>query len=202
MRSADVVIVGTGQGGAQCAIALRQNGFTGTVTVVGRELEFPYERPPFSKEYLAREKAVERLHIRPPAFWADKNIDFLLGTQVEAVDPATKQLALSDGHSVGYGKLVWATGGDPRGLNCAGADLAGLHAVRTRADCDTLMAEIDAGKRDVVVTGGGYIGLEAALSLANWAQCDLAGSAAQGAGARRGRRTLWLLSTGAPRSWR
>lgn len=165
MRSADVVIVGAGHGGAQCAIALRQNGFTGTVTVVGRELEFPYERPPLSKEYFAREKAFERLHIRPPSFWGDKNIDFLLGTQVEAVDPATKQLALSDGHSLGYGKLVWATGGDPRRLNCAGADLAGVHAVRTRADCDTLMAEIDAGKRDIVVIGGGYIGLEAAAVL-------------------------------------
>jgi 3-phenylpropionate/trans-cinnamate dioxygenase ferredoxin reductase subunit len=165
ISSADVVIVGAGHGGAQCAIALRQNGFTGTVTVVGREPEYPYERPPLSKDYFAREKAFERLHIRPPAFWADKDIDFLLGTEVEAVDPATRQLALSDGRSLGYGKLVWATGGDPRRLTCTGADLAGVHAVRTRADCDTLMAEIDAGKRDIVVIGGGYIGLEAAAVL-------------------------------------
>ncbi|WP_256215249.1 NAD(P)/FAD-dependent oxidoreductase [Sphingobium sp. AP50] len=162
---ADVVIVGAGHGGAQCAIALRQNGFAGTVTVVGREPEFPYERPPLSKDYFAREKAFERLHIRPPAFWAEKDIDFLLGTQVDAVDPATKQLALSDGRSLGYGNLVWATGGDPRRLTCAGADLAGVHAVRTRADCDALMAEIDAGKHDIVVIGGGYIGLEAAAVL-------------------------------------
>ncbi|WP_256213392.1 NAD(P)/FAD-dependent oxidoreductase [Sphingobium sp. YR768] len=162
---ADVVIVGAGHGGAQCAIALRQNGFTGTVTIVGREPEFPYERPPLSKDYFAREKAFERLHIRPPAFWAEKNIDFVLSTQVEAVDPLTRQLSLSDGRSLGYGKLVWATGGDPRRLSCAGADLTGVHAVRTRADCDTLMAEIDAGKRDIVVIGGGYIGLEAAAVL-------------------------------------
>ncbi|EJU08971.1 FAD-dependent pyridine nucleotide-disulfide oxidoreductase, partial [Sphingomonas sp. LH128] len=64
-----------------------------------------------------------------------------------------------------YGKLVWATGGDPRRLSCGGAELAGVHAVRTREDCDTLMAEVDAGTRNIVVIGGGYIGLEAAAVL-------------------------------------
>lgn len=165
MERADVVIVGAGHGGAQCAIALRQIGFAGTIMVVGREPEYPYERPPLSKEYFAREKAFERLLIRPPAFWAEKDVNFLLCTEVTAVDPAGKQLTLSDGRSLGYGKLVWATGGDPRRLTCAGADLAGVHAVRTRADCDALMSEIDAGKREIVVIGGGYIGLEAAAVL-------------------------------------
>ena len=69
---ADVVIVGAGHGGAQCAIALRQNGFTGTIAMIGREPEPPYERPPLSKEYLAREKEFERIYIRPPQFWGDK----------------------------------------------------------------------------------------------------------------------------------
>ena len=165
MDRADIVIVGAGHGGAQCAIALRQNDFAGTIMVVGREPEYPYERPPLSKDYFAREKAFERLLIRPPAFWAEKDVNFLLGTEVTAVDPAGKQLTLSDGRSLGYGKLIWATGGDPRRLSCAGADLAGVHAVRTRADCDALMAEIDAGKREIVVIGGGYIGLEAAAVL-------------------------------------
>jgi 3-phenylpropionate/trans-cinnamate dioxygenase ferredoxin reductase component len=165
MERADIVIVGAGHGGAQCAIALRQNGFAGTIMVVGREPEYPYERPPLSKDYFAREKAFERLLIRPAAFWAEKDVNFLLGTEVTAVDPAGKQLTLSDGRSLGYGKLICATGGDPRRLSCAGADLAGVHAVRTRADCDALMAEIDAGKREIVVIGGGYIGLEAAAVL-------------------------------------
>lgn len=162
---ADVVIVGAGHGGAQCAIALRQGGFTGTVAMIGRETEPPYERPPLSKEYFAREKTFDRLYIRPPQFWEEKQIDMVLGTEVLAVDPAAKQLTLSDGRSCTYGTLVWATGGDPRRLTCPGADLAGVHAVRTKADCDRLMGEIDGGVRNIAVIGGGYIGLEAAAVL-------------------------------------
>lgn len=165
MKKADVVIVGAGHGGAQCAIALRQNGFTGTIKVIGREPEYPYERPPLSKEYFAREKTFDRLYIRPPTFWAEKEVDFLLSTEVTAVDPAVHQLTLSNGETMEYGKLVWATGGDPRRLSCAGANLSGVHAVRTREDCDTLMAEVDAGTKNIVVIGGGYIGLEAAAVL-------------------------------------
>ncbi|MBT0668156.1 FAD-dependent oxidoreductase [Novosphingobium profundi] len=165
MDRADVVIVGAGHGGAQCALALRQNGFEGTITVVGREPEYPYERPPLSKEYFAREKTFDRLYIRPPTFWAEKDVTFKLGTEAVGVDPQARVLTLSDGAALGYGKLVWATGGDPRKLSCDGAELAGVHAVRTRADCDRLMAEIDAGTKNVVVVGGGYIGLEAAAVL-------------------------------------
>lgn len=165
METTDVVIVGAGHGGAQCAIALRQNGFTGTITVIGREPEYPYERPPLSKEYFAREKTFDRLYIRPPTFWAEKEVTFKLGTEVTKVDAKAKELTLSNGSSMTYGKLVWATGGDPRRLSCSGAELAGVHAVRTREDCDTLMAEVDAGTKNIVVIGGGYIGLEAAAVL-------------------------------------
>ena len=165
MNQSDIVIVGGGHGGAQCAISLRQNGFAGTITVIGREPEYPYERPPLSKEYFAREKTFDRLYIRPPTFWAEKEITFRLGTEVVKVDPADHVVTLSNGETLAYGKLVWATGGDPRRLACEGGHLAGVHAVRTREDCDTLMAEVDAGARRVVVIGGGYIGLEAAAVL-------------------------------------
>ncbi|MEO6093197.1 MAG: FAD-dependent oxidoreductase [Novosphingobium sp.] len=165
MKTADVVIVGAGHGGAQAAIALRQNHFTGTIAMIGREPEPPYERPPLSKEYFAREKSFDRLYIRPPQFWAEKQIDLVLSTEVTAVDPAAKELTLSDGTRCGYGTLIWAAGGDPRRLSCAGADLSGVHAVRTREDCDRLMGEIDGGVRNIVVIGGGYIGLEAAAVL-------------------------------------
>ncbi len=165
MEKADVVIVGAGHGGAQCAIALRQSGFEGTISVIGREPEYPYERPPLSKEYFAREKTFDRLYIRPPTFWADKDITFHLNREVTAIDPAAQELTLRDGETLGYGKLVWATGGDPRRLSCPGADLAGVYAVRTRQDCDLLMAEVDNGTRDIVLIGGGYIGLEAAAVL-------------------------------------
>ncbi|WP_310533444.1 FAD-dependent oxidoreductase [Novosphingobium sp.] len=165
MSAADVVIVGAGHGGAQCAIALRQNGFTGTVAMIGRESEPPYERPPLSKEYFAREKTFDRLYIRPPQFWAEKDIDLQLGVEVTAVDPAAKELTLSNGESLTYGTLVWATGGDPRRLPVPGGTLAGVHAVRTREDCDQLMGEIDGGVKSIAVIGGGYIGLEAAAVL-------------------------------------
>ena len=162
---AEVVIVGAGHGGAQCAIALRQNGYTGSIAMIGRESEPPYERPPLSKEYFAREKTFDRLYIRPPAFWADKQVDLHLGIEVVAVDPVAKSLSLSNGATATYGTLVWATGGDPRRLSCPGSDLAGIHAVRTREDCDRLMGEIDHGVKNVAVIGGGYIGLEAAAVL-------------------------------------
>jgi len=165
MSAADVVIVGAGHAGAQAAVALRQNGFTGTIAMIGREPEPPYERPPLSKEYFAREKTFDRLYIRPPHFWEEKGVNLHLGTEVTAVDPAAKALTLSTGETFGYGKLIWAAGGDPRRLACPGGDLAGIHAVRTRADCDQLMGEIDGGVRNVVVVGGGYIGLEAAAVL-------------------------------------
>ena len=165
MNQADVVIVGAGHGGAQCAIALRQNGFTGSIAIIGREPEPPYERPPLSKEYFAREKTFDRLYIRPPQFWEEKGVALILNTEVTAVDPEGKVLTLSDGSSFTYGSLVWATGGDPRRLSCPGADLNGLHPVRTREDCDRLMGEIDGGVNDIVVIGGGYIGLEAAAVL-------------------------------------
>src|SRR4051812_38368166 len=120
MDRADVVIVGAGHGGAQAAMALRQQGFAGSVLMIGREPDLPYERPPLSKEYLAREKEFERLLIRPEQFWADKSIELMLGQEVTAIDPAAKSLALAGGGSVGYGNLIWAAGGDPRLLSCGG----------------------------------------------------------------------------------
>lgn len=161
----DVVVVGAGHGGAQAATALRQNAFAGSILMIGREPEPPYERPPLSKEYLAGDKPFERLYIRPRQFWTDKAIELHLGTEVVSVDPVHKLVSLSDGTSVGYGKLIWATGGDARRLTCAGADLAGVHSIRNRADVDRLAAQLHSGNRQVVVIGGGYIGLEAAAVL-------------------------------------
>src|SRR3546814_7496835 len=82
----DVLIVGGGHGGAQAAIALRQNGFSGSIAIVGDEPELPYERPPLSKDYLAGDKPFERLLIRPPAFWAERAVTMLTGRRVIAVD--------------------------------------------------------------------------------------------------------------------
>ena len=163
-RRFDAVIVGAGQAGAACAIALRQNGFAGSLLLIGDEPELPYERPPLSKEYLAGDKSFDRLLIRPEAFWAEREIDFLLGTRVIAVDASAHSVTTDGGATIGYGQLVWATGGAPRKLICDGHHLSGVHGVRSRADVDRMIEELSDTER-VVVIGGGYIGLEAAAVL-------------------------------------
>ena len=141
-----------------------QHKFAGTIGIVGDEPEPPYERPPLSKDYLAGDKPFERILIRPATFWAERDVAMRLGTRVEAVDAAAHRVTLADGTTVGYGTLVWATGGSPRRLVCSGHDLVGVHGVRTRADVDRMIGEL-ADTRRVVVVGGGYIGLEAAAVL-------------------------------------
>ncbi|WP_425228904.1 NAD(P)/FAD-dependent oxidoreductase [Sphingomonas sp.] len=164
-RHADVLIVGAGHGGAQSAMQLRQQKFTGSILLLGDEPHLPYERPPLSKEYLSGEKSFERLLIRPPSFWVDRDIATAPGTRVVAVDPAAHVVRCADGQAISYDRLIWATGGAARRLTCEGHHLQGVHTVRTCADADRLRAELD-GTRAVVVVGGGYIGLEAAAVLA------------------------------------
>ena len=164
-RTFDIVIVGSGHAGAMAAILLRQQGFEGSTAIVSRDHHPPYERPPLSKEYLAREKDFSRILLRPEAFWAEKGIELLLGSAVDAVDAGAKCLSLTDSTKLGYGTLIWAAGGDPRKLVCPGAELSGIHSMRDRTDSDAVMAALDNGARHVVVVGGGYIGLEAAAVL-------------------------------------
>lgn len=160
----DVLIVGAGQAGAQAAISLRQGGFEGSIAMVGEEALPPYERPPLSKDYLAGEKEADRLLLRPLDFWAQRNVTLLLGRRVTAVDAAAHVATTADGTNITYRYLIWAAGGAPRPLPCPGADLAGVHVIRTRADVDALKADLTAASR-VTIVGGGYIGLEAAAVL-------------------------------------
>ncbi len=164
MDSFDVLIVGGGHAGAQAAIALRMAKFAGTIAIVGEEPELPYERPPLSKEYFAGEKDFARLLLRPPHFWDERTISMRLGERVEAVDPAAHTVSTSSGATIGFGKLIWAAGGHARSLPLPGGDLPGVQGVRTRADADAMIAAA-ATARNIVVIGGGYIGLEAAAVL-------------------------------------
>ncbi len=165
MEHYDAVIVGSGHGGAQAAIALRQNGHEGSILMVSRDRNPPYERPPLSKEYLADEKPFERIQIRPEKFWADKDIELRLGRNVNEVDPVAHELVLSDDTRITYRKLIWAAGGDARRLSCPGCDLSGIHYIRTRRDVDALKDELGTGGKRAVIIGAGYIGLEAAAVL-------------------------------------
>ena len=160
----DILIVGAGHAGAQAAIALRQRKFEGSIALMGNEKYPPYERPPLSKEYLAGEKEFERIMLRPESFWGERNIDLLTGCRVAKVDPDERKVTLANDDEVGFGKLIWATGGSPRMLDCAGSQARNIHAVRSRADVDKIMAALPT-TQNVVVVGGGYIGLEAAAVL-------------------------------------
>ena len=160
----DVLIVGAGHGGAQAAIALRQSKFAGSIAIVGDEPEFPYERPPLSKDYLAGEKTFDRIMIRPENFWTVREIAMRTGCRVASVDPEAHIVTTDAGETIEYRHMIWATGGAPRRLGCAGNDLVGVHTVRTRADVDRMIAEMPGVERAVVI-GGGYIGLEAAAVL-------------------------------------
>lgn len=160
----DVLIVGSGHGGAETAIALRKAGFDGTVAIVGEEPELPYERPPLSKEYLSGKATFDQILIRPSGFWSDQGITMLLGQRVIAVDHSARLASLAVGPQIAYHQLVWAAGGTARRLRCDGADLNGVHTIRSHADVRNLRDEL-AVIRKAIVIGGGYIGLEAAATL-------------------------------------
>ena len=162
--SFDVLIVGAGHAGAQAAIALRQHKFAGSIAIIGDEPELPYERPPLSKEYLAREKDFPRLLIRPLTFWQEREVTMMMGCRIAVVDAQGGFVTTADGRQFGYRQLIWAAGGSARRMTCEGNDLGGVHSIRSRADVDQLMTELPSTTR-IVVIGGGYIGLEAAAVL-------------------------------------
>lgn len=165
MPDFDALIIGAGHAGAQAAIALRQQGFSGSLALVGEETHLPYERPPLSKEFLSQEKDFERILIRPAEFWAEKEVQMILGHRAEAVDATAHTVSLSNGRSLSYGRLIWATGCAARRLTCEGHDLTGVNVMRVREDAEAVLAALP-DITDVVIIGGGYIGLEAAAVMA------------------------------------
>src|SRR5262245_41861237 len=156
-----LVVVGAGQAATQAAQTLRQQNYSGAITLVGEEPYAPYQRPPLSKKYFAGETPRERLLLRPQPFYAEKGIALELGARVEELDAAAHVPRLHDGRTLRSDKLEHATGSRARTLAVPGAELVGVHHVRTIADIDALNASLPPGAR-VVVIGGGYIGLEMA----------------------------------------
>jgi 3-phenylpropionate/trans-cinnamate dioxygenase ferredoxin reductase subunit len=160
-----IVVVGAGQAGASLVAKLRAEGFAGAITLIGAEPAPPYQRPPLSKKYLLGEMEVDRLYLRPAAFYADQGIALRLGAGVTALDPAARTLTLG-GEQITYDQLALTTGAHPRRLPAAiGGALAGVHTVRTLADVDAMAPAFVPGAR-VLIVGGGYIGLEAAAVAA------------------------------------
>ncbi len=161
-----VVVVGAGQAGCALVAKLRAEGFDGQITLIGEEPVPPYQRPPLSKAYLLGEMELERLFLRPAAFYADHGIDLRLSTRVERIDPAARTVTLVGGEVLAYDALALTTGSTPRRLPAAiGGDLPGVLVMRDLKDADRMAPELVAGRR-VVIIGGGYIGLEAAAVCA------------------------------------
>jgi 3-phenylpropionate/trans-cinnamate dioxygenase ferredoxin reductase subunit len=157
------LIVGASLTGAKAAEELRSNGFDGRVMLVGAEPERPYERPPLTKDYLRGESERAKAYVHPDGFYEEQEIELVTGVTVTAIDPGASQVTLDDGRRLGYDRLLVTTGAEPRRLRIPGADLDGVHYLRTLADCDLLRARLDAGGR-VVVVGAGWIGSEFAAS--------------------------------------
>jgi len=155
------VVIGGGHAAGQAVASLRQDGFDGAIDVIGDEPYVPYQRPPLSKQYLSGEQTIERVYLRAAAFYAERKINLHLGVRGERIDPRTRVVALSNGKTLPYDKLLIATGSRARHLNIQGHQLAGIHYLRTIDDVDAIRAEFGPGKR-ITIAGGGYIGLEVA----------------------------------------
>lgn len=155
------VIVGAGQAGVQLAVSLREAGDTAPIALVGAEPHQPYQRPPLSKGYLTGAIDTDRIALRAPAFYADRDIEVVTGERVTEL--GTGHALTGGGREFAFDRLALAVGARVRRLAVPGADLGGVHYLRDRSDADRLRAELDGADR-VVVVGGGFVGLEAAAS--------------------------------------
>jgi NADPH-dependent 2,4-dienoyl-CoA reductase/sulfur reductase-like enzyme len=157
------VIVGAMLTGAKAAQTLREEGFEGTVVLIGTEEDYPYERPPLSKGYLLGKDARESIFTLADGRYADHNVDLRRGVTVTSIDRAGHQVSLAGGESVPYDRLLITTGASPRRLNIPGADLDGIRYLRTVGDSERLKASLRGGGQ-VLTIGGGWIGLETAAA--------------------------------------
>jgi len=156
-----IVIIGAGQAGQQAVQSLRSEGFKGAITMVGDEAYPPYQRPPLSKAYLLGTFERPRLFLKPDAFYDEAGCELLLSTSAKAIHRAERTVELTDARLLAYDKLLLTTGARVRKLRCPGADLPGIHYLKTIADVDGLQSVFQSGKR-IAIVGGGYIGLEVA----------------------------------------
>src|SRR5476651_774067 len=159
--SEEIVIIGAGQAGAQAVQSLRAEGFAGPITMVGEEDFPPYQRPPLSKAYLLGTFERPRLFLKPDNYYGEAGCALLMNTAAKAIHRAERTVELRDGRMLPYDKLLLTTGAVVRKLKCPGADLPGIHYLKTIADVDGLQAVFQPGKR-IAIVGGGYIGLEVA----------------------------------------
>ena len=159
-----IVIIGSGMAGGNAAATLRDEGFSGPVVLLSREPGVPFGRPPLSKTYLRSEEDLAGWYVRPAGWYAEHDVELRNGVVVAAVDPAAHTVTLDSGAEIRYEKVLIATGGRNRRIEADGADLPGIHYLRTVAQCDAIKQEAVRG-RTAVIVGMGFIGCEVAASL-------------------------------------
>ena len=155
----NVVVIGAGHAGAHAAVSLRDLGFEGAITLVSDEAQLPYQRPPLSKSYLLGKQDGDALLLKSPEVYAEQRIKYLSGNRAVAIDRSGRVVVLADGQKLPYDKVILATGGRRAVLSAPGAELDGVVGLRTFSDAADIKARLGA-VRNVVVIGGGFIGLE------------------------------------------
>jgi 3-phenylpropionate/trans-cinnamate dioxygenase ferredoxin reductase subunit len=164
-REVDFLLVGGGMASAHCAAELRRRGADGSILLVGREPEPPYERPPISKEYLRGDAGREDAHVNGGRSWYEENgVELATGKNVMGLDPAARTAKIQGGEEVAFGKALLATGANVNILRVEGAENEGIHYLRAFGNADAIRADAEAAEH-VVLVGGSYIGCEVAASL-------------------------------------
>jgi 3-phenylpropionate/trans-cinnamate dioxygenase ferredoxin reductase subunit len=162
-RKVDHVLIGGGLAAGNCARWLRESGAEGSILLIGREPDLPYNRPPCSKEYLQGKESRADVLFRPAEWYEEQRIEILTRCSAMKLDLDARTVKLSTKEEVEFGQLLLATGANVRRLNVDGCDLEGIHYLRTFGNSDTIRE--DAARKRVVLIGGSYIGCEVAASL-------------------------------------
>ena len=164
MRAVDFLLIGGGMGSAYCASELRRRGAEGSVLLVGREQDPPYERPPLSKEYLRGDAKREDAIVNPREWYEENEIELLTGKSVMSLDAGERVAKIQGGEEVRFGKALLATGAVVNILRVDGCALDGIHYLRAFGNSDSIRDDTDSADH-VVLIGGSYIGCEVAASL-------------------------------------
>lgn len=173
MREVDFLLIGGGMASAHCAAELRKRGAEGSVLLVGREPEPPYERPPLTKEYLRGEASREDAHVNAAGWYEDNGVELLTGVNAMSLDPSARTAKLQGGEEVSFDKALLATGAMVNILRVEGAENEGIHYLRAFGNSDAIRTDAEAAEH-VVLVGGSYIGTEVAASLtAKGARCTI-----------------------------
>jgi 3-phenylpropionate/trans-cinnamate dioxygenase ferredoxin reductase component len=172
-REVDYLLIGGGLASASCAAELRKRGADGSVLLVGREPEPPYERPPVSKEYLRGEAERADAYVNSPSWYEENGVELLTGRNVMALDAESRTAKIQGGEEVSFGQALIGTGATVNILRVEGAENEGIHYLRAFGNADAIRAEAEGAER-VVLIGGSYIGTEVAASLtAKGVECTI-----------------------------